>query len=103
MDSLKDGIKAREKVRDMWWKSIEALEEVKKKKEEEEEEGRAATMASKMESYSLMDTALHPGINLSNYRQLSLPHKHKKCLMRHLYSFYFFLYFATDALAFSFK
>ena len=32
MESLRDGIKAREKVRDMWWKSIEALEEVKKKR-----------------------------------------------------------------------
>ena len=54
--------------------SIEALEEVKEKKEEEEE--RAATMAVKMESYSLTDSALHPGINLSNYRQLSSPHPH---------------------------
>jgi len=47
------------------WKGIQALEEVNKKIEE----GRgAATMAVDMESYSLMDSALHPGINLSNYR-----------------------------------
>ena len=69
--SLKHGIKARQNNGDVWWKSKQSLEEVNKKKEE----GRAATMAVEMESYSLMESALHPGINLSNYRQQAFPPK----------------------------
>ena len=89
-----------ESKQDMWWMSIEALEEVKEKKEEEE---RAATMAEKIESYSLTDSALHPGINLSNYRQLSSPHPHthsKKAWVPNLFVVCIYFYILTiDALA----
>ena len=78
--SHKNDIKWRRKDKDVWWKQIEALEDFTSRTEKELEGRRVATMAVKMESYSLMDSALHPGINLSNYRQLSLFAISKKVL-----------------------